>query len=159
MGDTGLISGSERSLRERNGNPHQYSCPEKPGRLQSIGWQKVGHDWSDLACVHMGPQLSGAKLCFLVHLCMGRWTQTLKHQGSPKWDDFSWCQFNCKSPRSTHSHTSQWHFRPESFYVASAAVSIGQAPRKASLTELSPRGWRCLHQILNNRAVCSAHWE
>ena len=25
---------------------------EKPGRLQSIGSQRVGHDRSDLACVH-----------------------------------------------------------------------------------------------------------
>ena len=23
---------------------------EEPGRLQSIGWQRVGHDWSDWAC-------------------------------------------------------------------------------------------------------------
>ena len=22
---------------------------EKPGRLQSIGWHRAGHDWSDLA--------------------------------------------------------------------------------------------------------------
>ena len=25
---------------------------EKPGRLQSTGSQRVGHDWSDLACIH-----------------------------------------------------------------------------------------------------------
>ena len=25
---------------------------EEPGRLQSIGSQRVGHDWSDLACMH-----------------------------------------------------------------------------------------------------------
>ena len=29
-GDPGLISGSERSPREGNGNPHQYSCLENP---------------------------------------------------------------------------------------------------------------------------------
>ena len=26
---------------------------EKPGGLQSIGSQRVGHDWSDLACMDM----------------------------------------------------------------------------------------------------------
>ena len=25
---------------------------EEPGRLQSIGLHRVGHDWSDLACTH-----------------------------------------------------------------------------------------------------------
>ena len=25
---------------------------EEPGRLQSMGSQRVGHDWSDLACMH-----------------------------------------------------------------------------------------------------------
>ena len=40
-----------------NGNPLQYSClenpwTEEPGRLQSMWSQRVGHDWSDLACMH-----------------------------------------------------------------------------------------------------------
>ena len=39
----------ESSLRERNGNPLQYSClrnpwTEEPRRLQSMGLPKVGHD-------------------------------------------------------------------------------------------------------------------
>ena len=29
---------------------------EEPGRLQSIGLQRVGHNWSDLACVHRKPR-------------------------------------------------------------------------------------------------------
>ena len=41
-----------------NGNPLQYSCwsvpwTEEPGGLQSLGWQRVGHDWRDLACTCM----------------------------------------------------------------------------------------------------------
>ena len=47
-GDTGLIPGSGRSPGEGNGNLLQYSCKipqaEEPGRLQSIGSQRVGHD-------------------------------------------------------------------------------------------------------------------
>ena len=48
-GDVGLIPGSERSSGEENGTPFQYSCPEnptteEPGRLQSMGPQRVGHD-------------------------------------------------------------------------------------------------------------------
>jgi len=43
-----------RSLGGGHGNPLQYSCLEKtwteePGRLQSLGLQRVGHDRSDLA--------------------------------------------------------------------------------------------------------------
>ena len=46
-GDLGLIPGWGRSLGEGNGNPFQYSCPwdfpwtEKPGRLRSLGLQRV----------------------------------------------------------------------------------------------------------------------
>ena len=40
VGDPGLIPGSGRSPGEGNGNP----CMEKPGRLQSTGLQRVGHD-------------------------------------------------------------------------------------------------------------------
>ena len=49
VGDPGPIPGSGRSPGEGNGNPLQYSClenpmDEKPGRLQSTGSQRVGHD-------------------------------------------------------------------------------------------------------------------
>ena len=45
----GSIPGSGRTPGEGNGYPLQYSCQripwmEKPGRLQSIGLQKVGHN-------------------------------------------------------------------------------------------------------------------
>ena len=48
-GDLGLIPGSRRSPGEGNGHPLQYSCLEnpwrkEPGRLQSKGSQRVGHD-------------------------------------------------------------------------------------------------------------------
>jgi len=54
---TGLIPGSRRSPRGGHGNPLQYSpwripWTEEPGGLQSIGLQRVGHDWSNLACTH-----------------------------------------------------------------------------------------------------------
>ena len=49
-GDLSSIPGSGRSPRERNGNPLQYSClgnpkDRGPGALQSLGSQRVGHDW------------------------------------------------------------------------------------------------------------------
>ena len=51
--DAGLIPGLGRSSRERNGKPLQYFCLEnsidKSGGLWSIGLQRVGHDWSNLA--------------------------------------------------------------------------------------------------------------
>ena len=47
--DMDLILGSGRPPRVVNGNPLQYSClknswTDEPGRLQSTGWQRVGHD-------------------------------------------------------------------------------------------------------------------
>ena len=47
--DMDLILGSGRPPRVVNGNPLQYSClknswMDEPGRLQSTGWQRVGHD-------------------------------------------------------------------------------------------------------------------
>ena len=49
-GDQSLISGLGWSP-EGNGNPLQYSClenpmREEPGRLHSMGLQRVGHDWA-----------------------------------------------------------------------------------------------------------------
>ena len=49
-GDLGLIPGSGRSPGEGNGSPLQYFCLENPmdkvpGRLQSMGLQRVGHNW------------------------------------------------------------------------------------------------------------------
>ena len=48
-GDWGSIPGSGRSPGEGSGNPLEYPCRkipwmEKPGRLQSMGSQRVGHD-------------------------------------------------------------------------------------------------------------------
>ena len=47
--DPGSIPGSGRSPGEGNGYPVQYSClenswTEEPGRLQSIGLQRIGHN-------------------------------------------------------------------------------------------------------------------
>ena len=49
-GDQGSIPGWGRSPRGGNSNPLQYvawriQCTEEPGRLQSIAWQRVRHDW------------------------------------------------------------------------------------------------------------------
>ena len=49
VGDPGLIPELGRSPGEGNGNPLRYSClenpmREEPGRLQSMGSQRVGHD-------------------------------------------------------------------------------------------------------------------
>ena len=50
-GDLGSIPGLRRSPGEGNGNPLQYACQEIPwtaksGGLQSLGSQRVGHDWA-----------------------------------------------------------------------------------------------------------------
>ena len=50
VGDLDSVPGWERSLGGGHGNPLQYSCLEKPMdrgacRLQSMGLQKVEHNW------------------------------------------------------------------------------------------------------------------
>ena len=52
VGDPGSIPGLGRSLGEGNGNPlpyYSWKIPrtEEPGRLQSMGLQRVGHDWAN----------------------------------------------------------------------------------------------------------------
>ena len=56
VGDLGLIPGLERPPGEGHDNPLHFSSlawripwTEEPGRLQSIGLQRVRHDRSDLA--------------------------------------------------------------------------------------------------------------
>ena len=53
-GDLSLIPGPGRSPGGEHGNPLQLSCwripwTKDPGRLQSIGLQRVGHDLSNWA--------------------------------------------------------------------------------------------------------------
>ena len=48
-GNRDSIPGLKRSPGEGNGNPLEYPCwnipwTEEPGRLQSVGFQRVGHD-------------------------------------------------------------------------------------------------------------------
>ena len=58
VGDLGLIPGLGRSPGEGNGNPLQYSCMKNPvdrgpGRLQSMGSQKVGFQVAQRWRIHM----------------------------------------------------------------------------------------------------------
>ena len=51
--DSGSIPGSGRSSGEGSGNPLQYSCLGNPmdkerGRLQSMGSQRLEHDFTSL---------------------------------------------------------------------------------------------------------------
>ena len=56
--DMGWILGSRRSPGGKQGNTLRYSClriiwTEDPGRVQSTGSQRIGHDWSDLAHINI----------------------------------------------------------------------------------------------------------
>ena len=74
--DVGLIPGSGRSPGGRPGNPFQYSWlewipwTEEPGGLQSIGLQRLGHDWSNLACTQAA--LIGYLYILLLGLCFAQ---------------------------------------------------------------------------------------
>ena len=59
----GFNSESGRCPGGDPGNPLQYSClripwTEEPGRLQSMGSQRVRHNWSDLACSLAMPSIT-----------------------------------------------------------------------------------------------------
>ena len=61
-----LIPWLGRSPGGGSGNPLQYFClenpwTEKPSGPQSIGLQRVEHDWSDLACMHARVNISCTK--------------------------------------------------------------------------------------------------
>ena len=64
-GDLGSIPGSGRSPEEGNGNPLQYSCLENPmdrgawWAIQSMGSQRVGHDWATSLSLSRIQKVSG----------------------------------------------------------------------------------------------------
>ena len=63
--------GWESLLQKRNGNPLQYSClenpwTEEPGRLQSMGLQRVRHDWANYA--HYSDDICVGSFVFLGQL-------------------------------------------------------------------------------------------
>ena len=65
----GSIPRSGRSLGGGNGNPPQYSCLENPMDrgvwwATSVASQRVGHNWSDLACMRQ----SLLSLCILKNI-------------------------------------------------------------------------------------------
>ena len=73
--DVGSIPGSSRSPREGNVHPLQCSClespmTEEPGGLQSMGSQRVRHNWHNLTCMHVSSTLN--LLCFFMSLFLGR---------------------------------------------------------------------------------------
>ena len=48
---------------------------EEPGGLQSMGLQRVGHDWSDLACTHITPVWPHLNLLHPQWPCSLIWSQ------------------------------------------------------------------------------------
>ena len=72
--DAGSIPGWGRHPEGGHGNPLQYSClenplTEEPGKLQSVGLQRVGPDWSNWAWWQESkvlPKGSGLYRSFLV---------------------------------------------------------------------------------------------
>ena len=87
-GDLGSSLGLGRSPGEGNGTPLQYSCleipwTEEPGRLQSMGSQRVGYDWAI--------SLSSRKMVFY-SLLVERWICKMVQ---PLWK-IDWQQFPIK---------------------------------------------------------------
>ena len=81
-GDVGLIPGWEDPLEEDYSNILAWRIPwiEEPGRLQSIGLQRVGHDWMNntftfhfLLYIYVLSALS-------IHLLMDTWVASISWQ-------------------------------------------------------------------------------
>ena len=74
---------------EGYGTPLQYSCwktlwMEEPGRLQSMGWWRVRHDWSGLAAAqqcHLGSQ-------FQFRNTLKQWFSVCGLECGEYWDPF-----------------------------------------------------------------------
>ena len=80
-GDAGSIPGSERSPGGGNGNPLQHAWKTEkvePGRLQSKGSQKIGHDW-----VVLNIKTTDVLYSLLCNYCsfLKRWQHLLKNFG------------------------------------------------------------------------------
>ena len=73
-GDLGLIPGSGRSPGRGHGNPLQYSCLEKspwteePGRLKSMGSQRVRHSWVTKHSTGVEQRATPKESCFTLRL-------------------------------------------------------------------------------------------
>ena len=69
----GFFTTSATWIGEGNGNPLQCSCLEKPrdgepGGLPSMGWHRVGYDWSNLAAAAAAaPGKPHGFLCYTVN--------------------------------------------------------------------------------------------
>ena len=145
MGNPGSIPGSGRSPGEGNGNPLQYSITwkipwtEEPGRLQSMGMQRVKHDWATSLTYMCGAQLPSLLRTFPIPCpsCLLSNTQT--------WSNFNFMTKNltgtlrtaqqCEStsPVGSPSHS----LRPLFYAAFSFSQSLPPFP------PLSFRWWPC----------------
>ena len=67
------------------------------GRLQSIGWQRVGHDWSDLLIIH--PLFVWLKKPIKAHITSVRILSNIKEQ------NFSECRIKSELARAYNKST------------------------------------------------------
>ena len=72
-GDMGSIPGLRRSLGGGHSNALQHSCleipwTEEPGGLQSMGLQRIEHNWSNLAHTPWNPSWGGKRVWLLFTL-------------------------------------------------------------------------------------------
>ena len=99
VGDLGSIPGSGRSPGEGNGNPLQYSCLENPmvggawWAIQSMGSQKVRHNWATSLSLSLSSAFSKASLNI--------WKFTVRVLWKPGLENFEnyfarvWDEYNC----------------------------------------------------------------
>ena len=102
-GDTremGLIPGLGRSPGEGNGYTLQYSClknswTKELGWLQSMGFQRVGHDWATNTLTILKKIIQAILYFYLLILAipLGQWTPGSSYHGMHR---YSFLRHNCQ---------------------------------------------------------------
>ena len=116
--------------------------PEEPGRLQSMGLQRVGHDWGDLERMHSLLSFS-TSCCSVVRSCPTLQPHGLKHTRLP-------CP--SPSPRVCSNSTQRLECLPGPFLLSGLWNSPGQNTGVGSLSFLQgifptqELNWGLLHK-------------
>ena len=111
-GNLDFIPGSGKSTREKNGNPLQYSCLEnsrgkEPVEIQSMGLQRVRHNWAANTLTCSQPSLLALKTC--LSLLLGYCFYSLWSFGL-LWKCISFYIFSCSNFRPLSPKYFIWNY-------------------------------------------------
>ena len=113
-----VVRGWENSLEQGTATHSsilswRISRTEEPGGLQPIGLQRVGHNWSNLVCMHLVHCNALPKSLLVTrHWCYSI-QKTIKYQSLIFWKCLQ-CQYVYPSKVGLFKKLCEWHFK---FYI------------------------------------------